>query len=140
MDQLRSCYKCGYETNEPVKQCPKCGQRLRTAREVRALGWLQLLIGIFLVGLMGTITFKLAPLLLQTGVREGGSRFTGTPQQAFLILGLFGLLILFGATSMTSGLWQIKTGRRNKWIFIFMLGLVIVLIVVVWFVRAALGT
>ena len=39
MDQLRSCYKCGYETHEPVKQCPKCGQRLRTAREVRVLGW-----------------------------------------------------------------------------------------------------
>ena len=138
MEQLRTCYRCSYETNEAVKQCPKCGQRLRTAREVRVLGWLQLLIGLFLVGLMGTITFNLAPTLL--GAPGDGARFTGTPEQGFLILGLFALIIVFGLTSMASGLWQIKTGRRNKWIFIFMLGLVVVLLVVVWLVRLMLAT
>src|SRR2546423_9347967 len=139
MEQLRTCYKCGYETHDALKQCPQCGQRLRTAREVRVLGWVQLFLGLFLVGMMGTITYYVAPLILQAGTPGGGARFTGTPQQALIILGLFGLLIVFGLTSVISGLWQIKTGRRNKWIFIFMLGLVIVLLVVCLLIRVALG-
>jgi MFS family permease len=138
VEQLRTCYKCSYETHEVVKQCPQCGQRLRTAREVRVLGWIQLLLGLFLVGMMGTISFYVAPILLQAGL-PGGDRFTGTPQQALMILGLFSLVIMFGLTSIVSGLWQIKTGRRNKWIFIFMMGLVIVLLVVCLLIRVMLG-
>ena len=138
MEESRSCYKCGYVTNEAVGQCPKCGRRLRTAKQVRRLGWVQLLIGVFLVGLMGTITFNLAPLMLRTGEpAASGARFTGTAEQAQLILGLFGLVILFGLTSMASGLWQIKTGRRNKWIFILMLALVVLLVLAGWLVRGS---
>ena len=135
-----SCYSCGHVTNEIVSQCPKCGRRLRTAKQVRRLGWLQLAIGVFLVGLMGTITYKLAPLMFQAGesAGTGGAGFTGTPQQAQLILGLFGMVIVFGLGSILSGLWQIKTGRRNKWLFIFMLVLFVVLIIFSWFLRSKL--
>jgi hypothetical protein len=98
-----------------------------------------LLIGLFLVGLMGTITFNTAPGLLQPGVPQGGERFTGTVEQGRFILGLFGLVIVFGLTSVVSGVWQIVTGRRNKWIRYFSFGLISVLVLVVWFVRKALG-
>jgi MFS family permease len=140
MEESSSCYSCGHVTNEVVAKCPECGRRLRTAKQVRRLGWLQLVIGIFLVGLMGTITYNVAPLLLRpAGGAQGGARFTGTPEQASLILGLFGLVIAFGLGSILSGLWQIKTGRRNKWLLIAMVALFVVLVLFSWFLRSALG-
>lgn len=140
MDQLRSCFKCSYETHEPYDHCPQCGQRLRTARQVRTLGVLQLLIGLFLVGLMGTITIMTAPLMLQAGqANDSGGRFNGTPGQAFMILGLFGLVIVFGVGSMLSGVWLIKTGRRSKWVMYIMLGLFVLVAGAAWLVKAALG-
>src|SRR6267142_1585500 len=98
MKELRNCYslRCGYVTDEVLERCPKCGGRLRTTRFVRRLGWVQLIIGLFLVGLMGTIIFSLAPTLLQPGEIDRGSAFTGSPEQAQLILGVFGLVIVFG--------------------------------------------
>lgn len=139
MEESSSCYSCGHMTSEAVAQCPKCGRRLRTAKQVRRLGWMQLLIGLFLVGLMGTITYNLAPSLLPSATEtRGGARFTGTPEQAQMILALFGLVITFGLGSILSGLWQIKTGRRNKWLFIIMLALFVVLIFFSWFLRSAL--
>jgi MFS family permease len=140
MEESSSCFSCGHVTNEVVTQCPKCGKRLRTARQVRRLGWMQLAIGMFLVGLMGTITYNVAPLLLPPPVAPaaGGARFTGTPEQAQMILGLFAMVIVFGLGSIVSGLWQIKTGRRNKWLFIIMVVLFVVLIFFSWYLRSAL--
>ena len=138
MEESRSCYRCGHVTNQAADRCERCGGQLRTTKQVRRLGWVQLVIGLFLVGLMGTITYNLAPLMLQAGEPAGGARFTGTAEQARLILGLFGLIIAFGLASVVSGLWQIKTGRRNKLIFILMLGLFVLVIVAAWVVRAAL--
>jgi len=139
MEEFSSCYSCGHVTSEVAAKCPKCGKRLRTAKQVRRLGWLQLLIGIFLVGLMGTITYNLAPLMFPVGeTQSNGARFTGTPEQAQLILGLFGMVIVFGLGSILSGLWQIKTGRRNKWLFIIMVVLFVALILFSWFLRSAL--
>ncbi|MDQ1613133.1 MAG: hypothetical protein QOG00_3064 [Pyrinomonadaceae bacterium] len=139
MQEFSSCYSCGQVTNEAVSQCPNCGRRLRTAKQVRRLGWLQLLIGVFLVGLMGTITYNVAPLMFPVFEPRGtGARFTGTAEQAQMILALFGMVIAFGLGSIVSGLWQIKTGRRNKWLFILMVVLFVVLIVFSWYLRAAL--
>ena len=139
MDELRSCFKCSYETHEPYDHCPQCGQRLRTAGQVRVLGVLQLLIGLFLVGLMGTITFFTAPLMLRAGEESGsGSRFAGTAEQGFMILGLFALVIVFGLGSMLSGVWLIKTGRRSKWVLYGMLGLGVLVVVAGWIVKSAL--
>ena len=142
MNGLNTCSRCGYTTNETIGQCPQCGQRESTARSpktVRRLGWVQLVLGLFLVGLMGTITWNVAPLMAGSGPTQGGGRFTGTAEQAQLVLGLFGLVIMFGLTSMVNGIWQIRTGRRNKWIFIFMLALTAVLIVVGWLVTKRVG-
>ena len=141
MEESSSCYSCGHVTNEAVSRCPECGRRLRTAKQVRRLGWLQLVIGVFLVGLMGTITYNLAPLMFPArppAAGRSGARFTGTPEQAQLILGLFGMVMVFGLGSIVSGVWQIKTGRRNKWLFIVMVALFVVLILFSWYLRSAL--
>ena len=135
--EMSNCYSCGF-AGEAAGKCPNCGKRVRTAKVVRRLGWLQLLIGLFLVGLMGTITYNLAPALLSPAAATDGSRFTGSPGQALMILGLFGLVITFGFGSIAAGLWQIVTGRRNKWIFIFMLVLFVVVMLVAWLTTAAL--
>lgn len=112
---------------------------MRTARFVRRLGWAQLVIGLFLVGLMGTITFIVAPIMLQPGEIDRGSTFTGSPEQAQLILGVFGLVIVFGLGTVVSGLWQIITGRRNRWIAIVMLGMIALLVIAGSALRKSLG-
>ena len=136
--ELSNCYSCGFAGEAVGNKCPNCGRRLRSAKLVRRLGWLQLFLGLFLVGMMGTITYNLAPALLNPVAPAAGTRYTGTPEQALMILGLFGLVITFGVGSIAAGLWQIATGRRNKWIFIFMLVLFVVVMLAAWLTTAAI--
>ena len=141
MNEVRSCYKCFYETTEAFAKCPQCGGPMRTARQVRRLGWVQLVLGLFITGMMLAITAFVAPLMLNAGAPSAtGSRFTGTPEQALLIFGLFGVLILFGLVAMLNGIWQIKFGRRNKWLFIVVLVLTGLLVFLGVVVRTALRT
>jgi hypothetical protein len=113
---------------------------LRPTKTVRRLGWVQFAAGLFLVGMMGAVTFNVAPMMLRPGVEMGGGgRFTGTAGQALMVFGLFGLLIFFGLTSMVSGLYQAKTGRRNRLIFVIMLGLFGLLIGASWLIYVVLG-
>jgi hypothetical protein len=141
LEELRSCYRCFYETGAAVAQCPRCGGRMRTAGQVRRLGWVQIVLGLFIVGFMGAITAFVAPLILNAGEPSAtGSRFNGTPEQALLILGLFGIVILFGLVAMLNGVWQIKYGRRNKWLFIVVMTLAGLLVLLGWVVRTALRT
>ena len=88
--------------------------RQPSERTVRRLGWVLLIIGIFLVGLMGTITWHLYPSMTHPRVADAsGSTFTGTADEARDALRIFGLVIAFGLLSIVNGLWQIVTGRRN---------------------------
>jgi uncharacterized membrane protein YedE/YeeE len=126
-DQL-SCSKCSFTASEIVTRCPECGSWMRRAQGLRRRGWVLIFLGLLLVGMMGTITFLVAPSMLSGGA-SAGARFTGTPDQAILILGLFGIVIVFGLTCIASGLWQVVTGRRNIWIVVLILGLTFLLIV-----------
>lgn len=102
---------------------------MRTPKQVRLLGFVQLLLGLFLIGFMGTIAFYLAPRMLDPDAADAGTRFTGTSAQATLILILFALVIAFGAGSTLSGLWQIASGRKNKWIALVAVSLGLLLLV-----------
>jgi hypothetical protein len=128
---------CRETVEGSVEKCPKCGTRMRTPKMVRRLGWLLLLLGLFLVGLMGTITWNLAPSLLRPEAPD--SNFTGTAEQAHMILNLFVVVIIFGAGTMLNGTYQIITGRRNAWITAATLGLAVVLFVVAWTTNRGLG-
>jgi len=135
MDQVLKCRKCDYQLTESVKKCPICGTVVITTGRIRVLGGIQLVIGLFLFFLMGTITISLLPMM--AGGRDSG--FSGTQGQAALILLLFGVIIILGLTSIANGVFQLATGRRNKWIFVVALLLGLLIIVLGVAVRTALG-
>jgi hypothetical protein len=125
MDELRSCIFCGHVSHESIGQCPTCQRKRKflTKKQLLIKGWLQLLCGLFLVGLMGTITFNLLPSLLHAGHEVGGKIFTGTPEQIKLILILFSLIIMTGLACTLMGLWMIIAKRINKWLYWLTIGL-----------------
>lgn len=125
MEELRSCLFCGHASHETVGLCPGCQRKRRflTKKQVLLTGWLQLICGLILVGLMGMITFNLLPSLLYAGQEVGGQTFTGTPEQAKLILLLFSLIITTGLVCTVAGLWILITKRLNKWIYLLTFGL-----------------
>jgi hypothetical protein len=75
-----------------------------------------LFLGSLLVGGMAFLTIWLAPFLLNPGVSQGGTRFTGTPEQAKMIIGVFAIVAAIGVGACFGGGWQLITGRRNKWV------------------------
>jgi magnesium-transporting ATPase (P-type) len=118
---------CNNRVPGKVDKCPKCGRKMRSGGFIRGLGWVLLLIGLFLVGLMGTITVNVGWGMLHPGETVQGSTFTGTAEQGKLFLTLFGLVIIFGLGSIFNGLYQIITGQRNRIVLFVMLGLAAVL-------------
>jgi membrane protease YdiL (CAAX protease family) len=112
---------------------------MRKAQGIRRRGFVLVFLGLLLVVMMGIITVLVAPIMLSAGASPGRAGFTGTQEQALLILGLFGLVIVFGVAAIGAGLWQIATGRRSIWVVIVILALAFLLIVVGSAVRAALG-
>ncbi len=137
MNATLSCHRCDFETAEQLAKCPKCGSRLQSARKVRILGWLLLVIGTGLVIFMGTLGVRLARIIAGSGDPEATTRFTGGPEVVTLIVTVFGLVISFGLASMVGGLWQIWYGKPNKKLMVVMFvvaGLLIVIgKVVKWF-------
>ena len=120
MPDLSTCNAptCAYTVEGALAICPKCGGPMRAVREPRWRGWVLLGLGLFLVLLMGAITWNLAPSLMRPGEGiAGGSTFTGTVEQARLILYLFYAVIAFGAVTLVNGVYQIVTGRQH-WFFV----------------------
>lgn len=139
MPQTSKCLSpsCRETVDGSVEKCPKCGTKMRTPKMVRRLGWFLLLVGLFLVVLIGTVTWNLAPALLHPYAPD--SNFTGTAEQAHLILRLFGVAILFGLGTMVNGTYQIVTGQRSRIITFVTLGLAAVLFIVAWSTTRGLG-
>jgi MFS family permease len=136
-DQL-SCVKCGHTVTGKETKCPQCGGWIRRAQRIRRLGFVLVGLGFFLVAMMGTITIMLAPMMLSAGQETSGAKFNGTPEQAFLVLGLFGIIIVFGLACIAGGLFQIVTGRRSILIIILVLVLTFAMLVAVSAVRKVL--
>ena len=139
MPQTSKCLSlaCRETVEGSVEKCPKCGTRMRTPKMVRRLGWFLLLVGLFLVVLMGSVTWNMAPALLHPYAAD--SNFTGTAEQAGMILRLFAIVIIFGLATMINGTYQIVTGQRNRWIIIGTLLLAVILFVVAWTTNRGLG-
>ena len=135
MDEFRKCRKCNYQLADSVRQCPICGTRVQTSGQIRGLGVVQLILGLIIVGMMGTLMVLLAPKML--GGEEAG--FSGTPAQALLIMLLFGVVMVFGLASCVSGLYHVVVGKRNKWIALAAVILGFILIGLGMIVRELLG-
>ena len=135
MPKVLSCAKCSFETSESLSRCPNCGGRLQSARKVRVLGWMLLVIGAFLVICMGTLGIYIGSLISQTGESTSTSRFTGGPQDVALIVAVFGLVISFGIATMAGGIWQIVYGKPNRKLMVAMFLVVGILIVIAKVIR-----
>jgi len=114
---------CGITIEGSEKKCPKCGWAMRGTRNIRTRGWVLLVLGLFILLLMGTITWKLSPMLLYPEQAYAEGTFTGTPEQAHTFLNLFLMVILFGLLGTANAIYMISTGRQNRWFVIGTLAL-----------------
>jgi hypothetical protein len=121
MHEISRCVSCDYHTAEKETKCPKCGQRLRTMGQARRMGGFQIVIGTFLVALMGVITFIVTRAVSES--RPGDVRFTGTSSDLVFIYGIFAVVIAIGLVSIAGGIMTIKYGKTNKVVFVIILGL-----------------
>ncbi len=128
----RNCYKCGFEGKTPLSQCPHCGQRLRSANEIRGLGVVLFLIGGLLSSIGGGLFVLVALLVAQAGQPGSNVKMTEEARGGVIFLfifGIFALLVALGLTAMLAGVWQILFGRRNKFFVYVFLGLVVVTLI-----------
>ena len=120
MSKILSCPKCDFETTESLAKCPNCGRRLQSAKKVRILGWVLVLLGSSLAIFMGGLGIILAGIIAGTGQPGETTRFTGGPEVVLFIVAIFGLVILFGLVSIAAGAWQIWYGKPNSTLRIMM--------------------
>lgn len=139
MPAFSTCTQCGFNAEGAVAACPRCGAPTRIKQEPRTRGVILVICGLVLIGLMGTITIALLPTLLHAGKEGGGADFEGTAEQARMILGLFGVIIAFGCTSLAYGVYQLVFRRESKAFIVVTLLLVLVLLIAVWMTMTALN-
>ena len=140
MSETSTCFSlsCGETVDGIVKKCPKCGGRMRTSRQIRILGWVMLAAGLFLILMMGTISWLIGPALLRA-MHGQDPEFTGTPDQARMVLELFAIIIVFGFGAAANGLIQIRTGRRNRLVTVLTLVLAAILFAVGYATKQSLS-
>jgi hypothetical protein len=126
-------FTCNTVVEGEVKTCPKCGKKMMSSKTLRILGGLSLACGLILLGLMGTITVAMLPMLLHPNP-GGSSGFTGTAEQAQSALYLFAAVMVFGLFATLSGLFQIIAGRRSRIAIVLTFVLAIALFVYVRYV------
>jgi len=118
-----------------IRRCPQCNRGLQTNQQVRLRGMaLVVLGGVLFVG-MAYLIWVMANIMRH---KVGGptSSFTGTPRDAAFIFGILGVVLVFGFTSLSTGLWLVTFGRPNRLLSgaVLALGLVAVaLSVLFWF-------
>jgi hypothetical protein len=109
---------CGVTVEGSLSKCPQCGWAMRGTRNIRTRGWVLLACGLFLLALMGGITWTMLPTLLYPERAYADGTYTGTPDEARMFLHLFLLVLLFGALGTVNALYMIGTGRQNRWFVI----------------------
>ena len=114
MPRILSCPKCSFETSEALPRCPSCGSRLQSAKKVRILGGVLVVIGTSLVLFMTGLGIYLGTIISNSNEPGATTTFTGGPQDVMLIVVIFGLVISFGLASIGGGLWQLIYGKPNR--------------------------
>ena len=128
INETRICYKCDYETKNPLGACPQCGHHLRTTAQVKRLGMVMAALGGFLTLFMAGLTVTVAQMVWHPFDPRASSSFTGGPEALLFIFGIFAVVMVFGLTSLAAGIFQIKHGRRNRKVVKMILALAGVLV------------
>ena len=131
---LSTCNRptCAATVEGNVATCPKCGGPMRRVGESPLRAWILVVLGLFLILLMGAVTLFLAPAMLRPGETIDGGSFTGTAEQARTALLLFGALILFGFVAFANGIYMLKTRKQSKAFVVATLALAAVMLAVGW--------
>jgi hypothetical protein len=106
--------QCKAWADGKVDACPRCGGPMRSQKGPTARGWLLVVCGVLLVGMMGAIMIAVGPSMMNAGKTIDGSTYNGTPEQARIFLGLFALIGVFGLTALINGIFIIVTGRQSR--------------------------
>jgi hypothetical protein len=125
-EDLTRCYHCGYETYKLMSHCPQCGRSMQSKRWSRRYGWVLLLLGLVISGVIGLVLLAIGPGLL--GWHRTATNFTGSVAQGRMAFALLSLVELFGLVAIFYGIWQIVTGRRSKWVIYFTIGFAVVVV------------
>ena len=120
----RVCPQCNEIVNTAETVCADCGRKMMPVSRIKMLGWLSLGCGVFLIGLMGWLSFWIYNAIARSG-EPGQGTFRGGPEVIGFIIVVFGLVLTFGLFAVISGLWQIVYGKRNKFLslIVMMLGI-----------------
>lgn len=134
----RQCFKCNFEGMGSNITCPLCRKNhFLSASSVRTRGTILVVVGLFLIALIGGIGAFIAILLFGSANKDAASakRLNEAIPVLFVVYGLFAVLIAFGLNSLLSGIWMLVTGRRNRVMFWIMWGLLGLLGIAVIIVR-----
>ena len=110
--------------------CPECGKKLRTSKNIRTRGVIQIVTGVLLVLMMAGLSIFIG-VLVAKGANDPETAKKLADQRNFMltIYAFFGVLALFGLNGIVMGTWQVVTGRRNKvlmWIMFVLLALILI--------------
>jgi hypothetical protein len=94
------------------------------AKSNRTRGWLLIVLGLMLSCAMAGISFY----LWQTIHYPGQSRWSGSAEMTARTFQLFGTIFVFGLVCLATGIFQVRTGRRNMIAVAFLLLLVGIMI------------
>jgi hypothetical protein len=128
--EYKECFKCSFRGETDQANCPKCGKVLRTARNIRVRGIIQVVTGLFLIAMMAGLAIFIG-VLMNNAARDPSTAQKIADQGAIFtaVYFLFGVIALFGLNGVVMGTWQIFFGRRNRvfiWIMFVLLALILI--------------
>ena len=83
------------------------------AKGNRMRGWLLVALGPMLSLAMAGLSFYLWRTIHFPGQSGGASRWTGSAEMTARTFQLFGTIFVFGLACLATGIFQVRTGRRN---------------------------
>jgi uncharacterized paraquat-inducible protein A len=117
--EYRECFKCSYRGVIGQTTCPNCGKNLYTSENIKSRGIFLIGVGSFLCIFMGAIAALVISFLAEAA-RNPTNTKRMDPFMLLFIYGIFGIVIVFGANAVATGIWQVIVGRRNR-IFIWLM-------------------
>ena len=94
------------------------------AKSNRTRGWLLIVLGLMLSFAMAGLSFYLWRTIHYPGQSGGTSRWTGGTEMTDRTFQLFGTIFVFGLVCLATGIFQVRTGRRNLIFLVLLLLLV----------------
>lgn len=130
LTEYKECFRCSFRGETAETDCPECGKKLRSSKNIRTRGVVQIVTGVILVLMMAGLSLVLGGLMAR-GINDPETARKMAEQRSFLLVvyAFFGVIALFGLNAIVMGTWQVATGRRNKvlmWVMFVLLALILI--------------